>query len=52
MLGDRDSCFRQIQRYRDFGVDTVILHFLPSVEDMEEKADQVLEALWELAPNQ
>jgi probable F420-dependent oxidoreductase len=50
IFGDAESCRAQIERYRENGVDTVILHWLPSAEDPEARTAQILESLWELAP--
>jgi probable F420-dependent oxidoreductase len=50
LFGDRDSVRAGIQSYFDNGADTVILHFLPTVDDPLERAEQCVEALMDYAP--
>jgi len=50
LMGGRDRIADHVQRYRDNGVDTVILHWLPTAPDPEDHGRQILDSLFELAP--
>jgi probable F420-dependent oxidoreductase len=50
ITGDADACRAAIQRYRDGGVDTVVLSWLPTADSAEARSAQVLDSLWELSP--
>lgn len=50
IFGDPDECRAQIDAYREGGVDTVILHWLPSADEPEARTQQVLDSLVALAP--
>lgn len=50
LYGDRDERMTAVDRYRAAGVDTVILHFIPTAQEPIERARQVEAALWEMAP--
>lgn len=51
IFGDLDAQRRAIESYFDNGVDTVILHILPTVEDADERAQQVKDTLMQHAPS-
>ena len=50
LSGSRDRIHDHIQRYRDNGVDTVILHWLPTAPDPGDHGQQIVESLFDLAP--
>jgi probable F420-dependent oxidoreductase len=50
IFGDAESCRQQIAAYRAAGVDTVVLHWLPSADEPEARTQQILDSLVELAP--
>ena len=51
IFGPVDDCRTAIRRYRDAGVDTIVLHFLPAGDDARDRGQLCVEALSDFAPN-
>ena len=45
IFGDAEAQRRGVEKYFEHGVDTVILHFLPTADEPEERAEQVMSAI-------
>lgn len=51
IFGDTAEQRRAVQKYFEHGVDTAILHFLPTAEGSAERAEQVVEAVAQHRPD-